>query len=166
MVKNPYPQTNDFNTTPPFWQGQRHLFFLSLPLLIREEERNLMVRILDRSHLRTIWSRYLLHDTRELRVKLAFTLCKEAWVFLFSFNFSCVIFWKPKLSPFFRSFLLFISCHFLDPWVKVTTCILSYLFGLCHVCYSVLRFASVSFICVFLSTSFFFCLLISWSMST
>lgn len=155
MVKHPYPQINDFNTTPSFWQGQWHLFFSPCPSWFEKKKRNLMVRILDRSHLRTIWSRYLLHDTRELRVKLAFTLFKEAFFFFFVFFqlFHVLYFGNPSYYlPYFVRF--FFSCHFLDPWVKVPTCILSYLFGLCYVCYSVVHFASISFICVFLSISF------------
>ena len=141
-------------------KGNRIYFFDLVPLDSRSK-RNLMVRILDRSHLRTIWSRYLLHDTRELRVKLAFTLCKEAWFFfffffffLFSFNF----FMSHTLETWVITSLLsfvssFFSCHFLDPWVKVYYLHPFLPLRIMPCCYSVLHFVSISFMCVFLSIS-------------
>ena len=79
---------------------------------------------------------------------------KRACFFLFFQIFHVLYFGNPSYHPSFILFFYF-SCHFLDPWVKVTTCILSDPFGLFHVCYSVLRFVSSPLSVFFIHFLFF-----------
>ena len=93
-----------------------------------------MIRILDSSHLRTIWSRYLLHDTR---VESTGVYSVQRGLFSFFTSFSCAIFG-------YLSWLLLFPC-LLDS--RVQHCIICLFPSDCAV-------SIVEYLCVCLSFHF------------